>query len=67
MKANFTLRQLGQIGLALTQRQKFLTDALAHSRTKSSNMVAYWEEELTICNETLDLVADLYQQAKNIR
>lgn len=63
MKANLTIRQLDQIGLALTQRQEFITDAL--SRTKSPDTVAYWEKELTICTETLDLVADLFQQAKN--
>ena len=28
-------------------------------------MVAYWEKELTICTETLDLVSDLFQQASN--
>lgn len=63
MKANFTIRQLDQIGLALTQRQEFLTDAL--SRTKSPDMAAYWEKELTICTETLNLVSDLFQQASN--
>lgn len=63
MKANFTIHQLDQIGLALTQRQDFLTDAL--SRTKSPDMVAYWEKELTACTETLDLIQDLFQQASN--
>lgn len=61
MKANLNIRQLDQIGLALTQRQEFITDAL--SRTKSPDLVAYWEKELTTCTETLDLIQDLFQQA----